>query len=454
MKFLSRLVNLKGELFSSTFTYGMTAVIRLGSSLVLTRLLDPEAYGIFGILLAFLFMLELLSDVGSTALLVRHERGDERAFVHTVWTVRMIRCVVNFCLVFFCAPLIASLYQSPILTGAFRVLSIWFLIVGAESMSFVLAQRYQRAKIANYADMLSNLVMSLFVIGLATIYKSPYVLIYGALLQRTLLTIASHFFYRTIGIGFALDREALRDQFRFARFVLPSSALTIVLTQYDKVVLLKLFNLSLLGLYGLSSNMLGPINGVNLHNARVILYARCTDYFRMDRATARDRYYTENKRLMNLGVALAALLAGSAPALVAILYDPRYAMVGQILTILSLGAIVVAMQNSSENLLVAYGRTHIVLVANLIRIFTVIPATLLGFYFFGFFGFLWFGLIATLPLLMFLFWEQNKFQLLSIKDELRRLSLGLLVFVLSFVASQVFLALIPVKWLHLGIKGH
>jgi lipopolysaccharide exporter len=130
VRILSRFGNLKGELFSSTFTYGVTSVIKLGSSLVLTRLLNPEAYGIFAILLSFQFMIELMSDVGSTALLIRHPRGNEVKFVHTVWTIRLIRCSINFCLVFFGAPIIAHLYSSPVLTSAFRLLSFWFLILG------------------------------------------------------------------------------------------------------------------------------------------------------------------------------------------------------------------------------------------------------------------------------------------------------------------------------------
>jgi lipopolysaccharide exporter len=454
VRFLTRLINLKGELFSSTFTYGMTSVIRLISSLVLTRILSPEAYGIFAILLSFLFMIELLSDVGSVALLIRHPRGDEMRFVHTVWTIRLIRCSINFCIVFFGAPIIAKIYQAPVLTSAFRVLSFWFLLLGTESMAFVLAQRHQRARISNYADMISNAIMTVFVIGMASILKNHFALIYGALLQRALLMVGSHFFYRKIGVGFAFDREALVDQFKFARFVLPSSLLTIVLSQYDKVVLLKLFNLTLLGIYGIAGNMLGPINGVITHNARVVLYARCAEYFRTNRATAGSRYYLENHRLFMIGVMLPALVGGFSQSIVAILYDPRYAMAGPILMILALGAIIVAFQNASENLLVASGRNQVVFLANVIRLCTVIPASLVGYYLFGFYGFLWFNVAAAVPLLIYFFFEQKRFGLLQLKSELRLLAVALLVFLLSLGLSHLLLALLPAGWLHLDIKRH
>src|ERR1700756_2014974 len=106
----------KGELFASTFSYGVTSLIRLVSSLILTRLLTPEAYGTFAILLSFYVIIELMSDVGTVGLLIRHPRGGERRFIHTIWSIRLLRCTLNFCLLFLGAPLIAYLYHAPTLT--------------------------------------------------------------------------------------------------------------------------------------------------------------------------------------------------------------------------------------------------------------------------------------------------------------------------------------------------
>lgn len=451
---LFRPFSAKSELFASTFAYALTAAIKLGSSLILTRLLNPEAYGIFGILLSLLFIVELLSDVGTTALLIRHPRGNDRQFVHTVWTVRLIRSLLNFSLVFFAAPLIARLYSAPILTGAFRVLSLWFLISGTESMSFALAQRDRKARISNYTDLVTSAIMTVFVIGAAELLHNHYALIFGALLQRALLSFASHFFYKEVGVGIAFDREALAEQFRFARFVIPSSCLTILLSQYDKLILLKFFDLSIVGIYTVAGNMLAPITGLISHNARVVLYARCAEYFRTNRETACARYYSENHRLLLVGVLIPAILAGLSYPAVSILYDARYAMAGRVLMIISLGAVLLAFQQASENLLVAYGKTHMVLTANVIRVAFVIPASILGFYIFGLYGFLWFTFAATVPLLIYFYYQQHKLHLLRIKPELQLLGAAFLAFVLSFAAAHVLLSVIPSTWLHLGSRKH
>jgi len=454
VRLLSRLLNFKGELFASTFTFGVSSIIKLGSSLVLTRLLTPEAYGIFGILFSLLVVIELLSDVGTVPLLIRHRRGNEVKVIHTIWTVRLIRCCINFCLVFFGAPVIAHIYQTPGLTGAFRALSFWFLLAGAESMSFALAQRDQKARIANYAELISNAIMAAFVIGMATVLRNHFALIYGALLQRGLLMIGSYFFYRHIGVGIAFDREVIADQFRFARFVLPGSLLTLVLSQYDKLILLKLFDLKILGFYSIAGNMIGPLTGVIIHNARIVLYPRCAQYFRVDRETAVARYYSENKALMAVGILLPAMVAGFSQAIVAILYDPRYVMVGTILMAMGIAGMMSAFQNASENLLIASGQNHVVLVGNLVRLFTIIPGTLLGYYLYGFFGFVWFNTAATVPLLGYFYWEQRRAGLLRPMNEVRYLCAAAVIFLACFGISHLLLSVIPAGWLHLGIKGH
>ncbi len=447
-----QLLNFRRELFASTFSYGLTAVIKLASSLVLTRLLTPDAYGVFGILLSFLFMVEMMSDVGTLGLLIRDPRGDEPRFVHTLWTIRLVRSVLNFALLMLGAPFLATIYHAPELTNPLRLLSVWFLLNGAESMSFGLAIRHQKARLSNYVELSANAAMAMFVIGLAFYLRNYYALVLGSLLQRVVLVVASHFFYRDIGVAIAFDRDAVRDQFKFARYVMPSSILTIVLSQYDKVVLARLFSLTLLGVYSIAGGMIGPILGIIMHNARVVLYARCASYFRFDRANAMRRYYAENLRLFAVGAVPPAILAGFAPLIVAILYDSRYMMAGRILTVLALGAVIAAFQNASENLLVASGSSHVVLGANIVRLISIIPAVIFGYHFFGFEGFLWCTMAATLPPLLYFYWEQWRKCLLDPVRELAGLGACAIVFFLCLFLSYFLLRSMPARWLHLGLR--
>jgi lipopolysaccharide exporter len=457
MRFFSRFFNIRGELFSSTMTYGLSALIKLGSSLILTRLLNPEAYGVIGILFSAAFTLELLSDVGATGLLIRHARGNEKRFVHTLWTIRLIRSGINFALLYALAPAIARVYELPLLADALRLFSLWFVLVGMESMAFIVAQRNQRSRIGNYVDLAASAVMTIFVIGLATVVNDHNVFIYGTLLQKAITVIASHFFYRDVGVGFAFDRDAVKDQFHFGKFVLPSSLLTIVLSQYDKVVLLKLFDLTTLGIYGLAGNMIGPVAGMIHHNCRVVLYPRCAEYFRSSRDTAAHRYYAENARLLTVVTLPPMVIAGFSQTIVALLYDSRYQGAGTILMALSLSAFIGAFHGPSENLLMASGRTGTVLGANVVRLLTIAPFTLLGFYLFGFQGFIWAGVLAGFPVLFYYYRQQRRDGMLDLRAELRRFAAGLAVFAVSLLISSIIVGHIPPDLLrhllHLPSRG-
>jgi lipopolysaccharide exporter len=454
VKFLTRVVNLRGELFSSTFTFGLSAIVKLASSLVMTRLLNPEAYGIFAVLFSILFMIELLSDVGTTGLIIRHERGGEQRFIHTVWTIRLIRGVFNFLLLYALAPVIAAIYQTPVLTDALRTFSFWFLLTGLESMGFTLAQRDQRSRIGNYVEFVTSTVTTGVVIGFATLLHSHFALIYGMLLQRAVTVAISHLLYRNIGVGFAWDRAAARDQFNFARLVLPSSLLTVALSQYDKVIFLKLFDLSLLGVYGLAGNIIGPVGGMVVHNCRVVLYARCAAYFRENRRLAGYRYYHENRRLFYVCALPAAAIGGAAHLIVAVLYDVRYAMAGDVLVVLGLGTMLGTFHNAAEQFLVASGLTRVGLIANVLRLALGVPASLIGYYFYGFPGFIWIGSSAGFLILAYFFYEQRRHGLLDLREEAVRFGWGLAVFAVCYVSSEVLLKVIPPQFLHIHFGRH
>src|ERR1700722_16087691 len=126
-------INLKGDLVVSVATFAGLATLKFGSSLILTRILLPDAYGIITILLSVSFPLALLSDVGTYTSIVRAPNGDSRAYLNTAWTIRFVRSALNATIMFFATPFIVHLFGTPALSSPLRVFSLWFLIDAFES---------------------------------------------------------------------------------------------------------------------------------------------------------------------------------------------------------------------------------------------------------------------------------------------------------------------------------
>ena len=66
------------------------AVLRFASNLILSRLLFPEAFGLMSLAFAVMVGLEMLSDLGVGASIIRNTEPT-RKFLDTMWTFQITR---------------------------------------------------------------------------------------------------------------------------------------------------------------------------------------------------------------------------------------------------------------------------------------------------------------------------------------------------------------------------
>jgi lipopolysaccharide exporter len=440
-----RRFDLQGDLFATTATFVLLAIIRLASSLILTRLLLPEAYGVMTVINSIGYVVEMIGDIAVTMSLVRHERGDERTYLNTAWTLRLVRALFNTALIFAAAPLICSLYRAPELTLPLRVFSVWFLIAGFESMSFPLAIRRKRARIIVYSELAAGALSTVFTLIYCYYTRSFWGMLFGSLVNRLLLTLFSYRFYPESRPRLQIDRGAASELLRFTRFAMPSSLLTLAVSQFDKVVFLRLFDLTLLGVYGLAGNLANPIEVLITKFSQLVLYPRCAHDYRTDPRTFAMRYYTQNVNVFLSMLVLPATVGGAAPLLIHVLYRPQYAQAGTILRAFMVRAALLSLSASAEDMLIAAGQLQVQLVGNILRAVWMVAGSLTGYYLGGFMGFVYGASLSGLPQLCYYLWLQRKKGFLVIRYEFYRLAFVVVAAALAAAASNLLLAIAPVR---------
>ncbi|WP_066265893.1 oligosaccharide flippase family protein [Hydrogenophaga palleronii] len=398
---IKHLVNFKGELFTAAATSAGVAVVRLFSSVILTRLLYPEAFGLMTIVASIAFIVEMVSDVGIVGLTIRHAKGDEPQFFHTWWSVRFVRSLFNAGLMFLLAPYLAEWYGQPDLTLVLRIFSISFVLMGLESMSIPLSIRRRQTQKMHYIELGCLVLSTCFSIIWSYFSRDYFGILYGTLLNQLLMTTASYVLYTDSRAQFRFHREALREQFHFARYVMPSSMITLVVSQFDKLLFLKLFDLQLMGLYGLAVNILTPVDALITRLSRNMLYPRCAENFRDDESTFVEKYYTQSWKLHALVLAVPALLCGAGAFVVHVLYDSRYAQAGLMVQLFAMRSVIHVFSSTAEDLLVASGMLRVQLAGNVIRLLWLVPAVLLGSHYFGLPGFLAAMMLEMAPTLAY-----------------------------------------------------
>ena len=434
-----------GDLFATAASFAAQIVIKLGASLILTRVLRPEAYGIFAIVSSIGVVIALLADIAVTVSLVRHEHGDDPRYLNTAWTLRFGRALLNFGLMFWGAPLISAIYHTPELTFPLRIYSVWFLIWPLESMSFPLAIRHRKSSIIVYSELVANTITTVFTLIYCSYTRDYMGMVYGLVLSRLLMTVMSYAFYRDVRPKFLIDREAARELLRYTRFAVPSSFLTLALGQFDKAIFLRLFDLSLLGVYSLAGNIALPVEALINKVGQLVLYPRCAHEFRTSPATFALRYYTGNTSLYLSTLGLPAAVGGAAQLLVTVLYDPRYARAGVILQAFMLRAALFALSAPAESMLIASGELQVQLNENLFRAASMIVGTVAGYYLGGFMGFVYGAVMSGLPPLLYLLWLQRKKGFLNVRYELYKVLFLAVVAVLAYVSSALLMSALPVR---------
>jgi lipopolysaccharide exporter len=441
---LAKLINFRGDLFATTFTFALQAFIRLASSLVLTRILLPEDYGTITILVSILFVIGNILDTNVTLFIVRDKNAEQPRYLNTAWTIRLSRSVLSGLVLFVCAPLIATkIYNLPTLTLPLRVFSLWFLIDGFDSLAFSVAIRRKQARLQMYSELVASILSTSFSIVYCYYFRTFWGIAYAMLLNRLMVTVISYQFYRELRPRLFIDLAAAREILVYSKFTVPSSLLTLGLNQFDKVVFLRLFDLRLLGIYGLAGNIAGSIDTLISKISQAVLYPRCAHNFREDPATATKRYYTENTKLFAGILAMPAAVAGAAHLIITLLYDPRFSEAGSVLQALAIRAVLLSFASPAEDLLISAGHFQVILVGNVLRAAWIVLGSLIGYYFFGFLGFVYGISLSGLPPLVYYLWLQKSKGMLIGKYELYKVAFALVVGITSFAGSALFLALFP-----------
>jgi O-antigen/teichoic acid export membrane protein len=315
-------------------------------------------------------------------------------------------------------------------------------------MAFPLAIRRKQSRIQMYSDLLATCISTIFTVTYCHYSRNYWGMIYGILLNRLLVTAFSYRFYTELRPKLHFDRQVAREILGTTKFTLPSGLLTLALSQFDKITLLRISDLRTLGVYGLAGNMAGPIESLVLKISQMVLYPRCAHNFRENPATFVQKYYGENIKLFVSIMILPPMIGGAANLIVAILYPDRYAEAGWLLQAFMLRLALVSLASPAEDLLVAAGEYRVILIGSICRVTWMFIAGFAGYYFFGLAGFVYGYVSNPLPALLYYLWLQRKKGMLIAKYESYKWAFIVCIWILALATSRPLLDV----WSAVGLR--
>jgi O-antigen/teichoic acid export membrane protein len=241
---------------------GANFAFRVGSLMILARLLGPEDYGLVGMVAAFTGVLSLFRDFGlSSAAIQRAEVTEEQ--ISTLFWINLLVGVLLTLLTVAMAPAIAAFYHQPRLVAVSAVMALGFLFNAAGIQHSVLLQRQMRFTTMAVISTVSLAVGT--IVGIAGA-KAGYG--YWALVAMTITSP----FVATIGFWMAAAwipgrprrRAGIRSMMHFGGALTLNSLLAYLAYNAEKILIGRYWGADAIGIYGRAYQLINiPTDNLN-----------------------------------------------------------------------------------------------------------------------------------------------------------------------------------------------
>ncbi|MBV6623898.1 MAG: oligosaccharide flippase family protein [Rivularia sp. (in: Bacteria)] len=309
----------------TTAGFGGKYILRFGNNLVLTRLLQPEYFGLMALVTTFRIGLELFSDIGISQNIVNSKRGDDPVFLNTAWTLQIIRGIVIWlvCVIFITYPA-SYFYNDQRLLGLIPVCVLYSLFEGFSSTSLhTLHRRMELGKLSLYELVLQAVFFGTLIL-LVYFYPSIWSLAIGNALVGIYKSVSSFWLIPGYTNRLAWEKEAVKEILSFGRWMFIASGLMFAAEQADRLVLAKLLSFKLLGVYTVAYTLASIPKEVIRQLSYKVIFPAISKQQDLPRHILRGKILKQRRLiLLGCGVVLAALVT-IGDLVIGLLYDQRY----------------------------------------------------------------------------------------------------------------------------------
>lgn len=360
--------------------------------LILARILNPEEYGLIGIITIFIAVFNSIVDSGFSNALIRKNDAKDIDF-NTVFISNMVLSMVLFFALFFSAPLIADFFNQSQLEPLTKVMaSIIIINAFAIIQRTILVKRIDfktQTKVSLIASMTSGIVgisMAFYGLGVWSLV--------GQQISRQLLNTLFLWFYAKWYPKLQFSWNSFKELFGFGWKLLVSSLIDTVWKEIYQVVIGKCYNAALLGQYTRASQF-STIFSSNLTTIVQRVSYPVLSAIQDDTERLKQGYKRVIKITMLITFICMLGLAAIAKPMIQVLVGDQWLIAASLLPILCFRMMLYPLQILNLNMLQVQGRSDLFLRLEIIKKCVAVIPLLLG-VFINIYWMLWGSTFASL----------------------------------------------------------
>lgn len=228
-------------------------VVTFGLGILLARMLGPEAYGLVAMAMVFIAYTNIFSDLGLTAALIQRKSPAPIHYSSAFILNLAISCLF-LVLTLVMAPLVAGFFRAPELTAIVRVLSVNFVLSSFAVVQSAYLRKQLDFKTLRVCGFIASVVSGVVGVIMAAAGFGVWSLVWHSVLGNLILSILlwSASPWRP-SLEFRLS--ALRDLWSFGFNIFLSGLLEKLAQRIDELVIGRIFDAALLGLYAKAKHL-------------------------------------------------------------------------------------------------------------------------------------------------------------------------------------------------------
>lgn len=360
----------------ASFVYGQG--VRLVGNIVLAYLLRDDI-GVLGIMVLVNSLnrgLQMASSVGLNLSVVQHEKGEELWFLHTAWTLQVIRGALLFLVCCIVAVPYAAFYGEPVLVALVPFTGLVLVAVAFQSPGLWLAERRVEVWRPIAVDVITQTISLGTMIVWAAISPSVWALAVGIVLSGVVRACASYAIAPASRPRFRLDRGACGSMLRFGGWLLIGTLLTYFATDAPTLAMGRVFTKDDLAVFAVAL-MLATFSSQCVSKiASMVIFPLFSEVKNRggDLVGAAGRVLSP---LRVMGGAATAAMYASGPMAVTLLWPSEMANAAWMVRLLAMTAMLVVLGDSLKMLLLSLGEARPTVwghVSKLVALAVLLPA--------------------------------------------------------------------------------
>jgi O-antigen/teichoic acid export membrane protein len=308
-------------------------IVSLGISIMLTRLLSPEEYGIMGMAMVIIAFAHIFLDLGFNRAIIQQPEVSQIQYSTIFYLNVGIACFLT-ALCFILASPLSVFYNQPLIKPVFRVLSFSFILNGLNLVPSSILYKRLQFKVNSIQTLIAAVVSG--VAGIIIAYKGYGVWsLVGQSLIGSLLLLILNFAYVKWYPSIAFSIPSIKPLWKYGSRLFASGVLDTLYTRLDTFIIAKIFAPSILGYYTRAQSMDNLVKQFSASSIMGSLFPYIAKH-QHDRVFLKEIYLKYLHIILFISVGMSGALFLIAKNLFVILFTARWLFAAELFQLMSL----------------------------------------------------------------------------------------------------------------------